>query len=311
MNPHLEVRDFRFFLALAEELHFRRAAERLHVAQPHLSAHIRQLEQRLGLLLFERTSRSVKLTAAGEQFEERARFILNHIEQVAVAARRAAQGSQGKIRIAFATAAGFQILPWILAEYRKRHPLIDIELKTTATDVQIKALIAGSVDVGFVRSTVHTKQIETIVLGQGRMVVALPNSHHLARQKSLTMSDLSSEVFVGLAPGSSAGLQERIVGYCHSAGFEPVFGAYAGDIYSISALVAAGFGVAILPEWVSGSRHSQLVFRLLRDAPLADIALAWLAGNQSVAIAGFCEIARLYAAANPLRESDEYPCPEA
>ncbi|CAN7669536.1 LysR substrate-binding domain-containing protein [Caballeronia sp. LjRoot34] len=293
INPHLDVRDLRFFQAVAEDLHFHRAAARLHIAQPHLSAHIRQLEERLGVQLLERSSRSVRLTLAGEEFLERARFILNQLEEAVAVARRTEEGIQGRIRIGFATAAGFQILPSILATFRKRCPRVEIWVGGVLTDIQIRMLLEGKLDFGFVRPPVAAGRLSTMTLGRAGMVAALPPGHRLLARENLSLRDLSKETFIGFAPGATDRLNERIRMICHEAGLRPDPGLHANDTYSILALVASGFGVAILPEWTASTTQFHVQFKAIKDPTLvADIALAWCSDNAAPAHRLFREIAQ-------------------
>ena len=293
INPHLDVRDLRFFQAVAEDLHFHRAAERLHIAQPHLSAHIKQLEERLGVRLLERSSRSVRLTAAGELFLERTRFILNHLDEAVAVTRGVDEGIQGRIRIGFATAAGFQILPSILAPFRKRCPQVEIWLGGILTDVQIQMLQDGKLDYGFIRPPVMSGRLTTMTLARERMVAALPLGHRLLACERISVRDLSEDTFIGFAAGATDRLNERTRQLCHEAGLQPDRALHANDTYSILALVASGFGVAILPEWTSGTTQFPVQFKPIDDPTLvADIALAWCADNETPAHRIFREIAQ-------------------
>jgi DNA-binding transcriptional LysR family regulator len=292
INPHLDVRDLRFFNAVAENLHFRRAAEKLHVAQPHLSAHIRQLEERLGVRLLERSSRSVRLTAAGEQFLGRTQFILNHLDEAVVVARRTEEGLYGRIRIGFATAAGSQLLPAILTPFRKRCPGVEISIATVPTDIQIRMLLEGKLDFGFVRPPVASSRLATMTLGREGMVAALPPGHLLLDREILSLHDLAEDRFIGFAAGSTDKLNERIRLLCHEAGLQTDPALHANDTYSILAFVAAGFGVAILPEWITRTSQFEVRFKKLDDPTLlADIALAWCSDNASPAHRIFREVA--------------------
>lgn len=303
-NPHLDVRDLRFFQAVAEDLHFHRAAERLHIAQPHLSAHIRQLEERLKVQLLERSSRSVRLTPAGEQFLERTRFILNHLDEAVIVTRRAEKGIHGRMRIGFATAAGFHILPSILASFRKRCPHVEIWVGTFVTDIQIKMLLDGKLDFGFVRPPVTSARLTTMTLGRAGMVAAFPPGHPLLDREHLYLRDLSEETFIGFAPGATDRLNERIRLRCHEVGLQPDPGLHANDTYAILALVAAGFGMAILPEWTSGTTQFKVQFKAIRDPTLvADIALAWCSDNAEPAHGIFLELARSLQSALPVEST--------
>ena len=304
MDPHLDVRDFRFFLALATELHFSRAAERLHVAQPHLSAHLRQLEERLDVRLLERTSRSVRLTAAGKQFAERARFVLNQIDETVTVTRRSAEGRQGKVSVAFISSAGFGILPWVLREFRTLHPDVDVALTESTTELQVQGLIEGRLNFGFVRPPVHSRRINITALAREGLVAVLPPTHPLAGRSPLLLEDLAEQEFVGFAPVAGVQFQEAILSYCRRAGFEPRLATEARDTNSVIVLVAAGFGIAILPEWVKETFRSNVIFKTLHEVPpLVDLALAWLPDDSSPASAAFRKVVDSYVAANPVRSS--------
>lgn len=290
MDPHLDVRDFRFFLAIGEELHFRRAAERLRLAQPHLSQHIKDLENRLGVKLLDRTTRSVKLTHAGAEFLERSKYMLAQIDHMAAAARRIAQGHSGELRIGFTDAVARNILPTILRMLRKNHPNIDIILSCEGTAVQVQKLIEGKLHFGFLRLPVHTRRLRTLSLGREGLVAALPKNHALARKGKILLEDLAREDFIQYSPILGVDFQEHILSYCHRAGFTPRVSFEVENTHTVIALVSAGFGVAIVPEYLKNYVTPNIVFKPLSEIPhVVDIGIAWLPGDPSPIYQAFHE----------------------
>jgi DNA-binding transcriptional LysR family regulator len=288
MNSQFEVRDLRFFIAVAEELHFGRAAGRLHIAQPHLSANIRRLEDRLGVKLLDRTTRSVRLTKAGEQFKERAKYALAQIDEAVACTRLFADGRAGRLRIGFTPAAAFEVLPSILSEFRRNNPDVGLALSYKDTALQIQDLVDGRLDLGFLRLPVHTRRLATLTVAREGVVAAVPRNHPLATRASLLLEDLADHEFIQFASVPGVDFQEHVVSYCGRAGFRPRVAFEASDTHSILAMVAAGFGVAILPEWVRKASYSRIVFKSLQEIPpLVDLALAWIPQNRSPAIQSF------------------------
>ncbi|MGE0004868.1 MAG: LysR family transcriptional regulator [Parvibaculaceae bacterium] len=282
MDPHLDVRDFRFFLAIGEELHFRRAAERLRLAQPHLSHHIKDLESRLGVRLLDRTTRSVKLTRAGAEFLERSKYMLAQIDQMAAAARRIAQGHSGELRIGFTDAAARNVLPSVLRILRKNHPNIDIILFCEGTALQVQKLIEGQLHFGFLRLPVHTRRLRTLSLGREGLVAALPRNHGLASKGKIRLENLAKEDFIQYSPILGVDFQEHILSYCQRAGFTPRVTCEVDNTHTVVALVSAGFGVAIVPEYLKYYATPNIVFKPLSEIPrVVDIGIAWLPGDPS------------------------------
>lgn len=282
MNDILDLRDFRYFVTVAEELHFRRAAERLGIAQPRLSQRIRWIEEALGTRLLDRTTRSVRLTRAGTQFLERARFALAQVERAVATVKTLAEGGGGHLRIGFTSAAAFGPLPDILAEFRRRNPDIAFSLTHRDTVTQIQELLDGRLDFGLVRLPVLTRRLSTLVLMSENVVVVLPQSHRLAALPTLRLEDLAEEGIIQYAQVIGAEFQEQITGYCNRSGFKPQIISELGDTYSVLTMVAAGFGVAILPQWVQQNHHPRLVYRPLAETrPIVDLALTWVTDTET------------------------------
>lgn len=300
MNPHLDVRDFRFFLALGEELHFRRAAERLRIAQPHLSQHIKELEQRLGVKLFDRTTRSVKLTHAGTQFLERVRYVLAQIDDAAIVARRSAQGEQGHISIGVMEPASLRMLPAILQEFHRLYPNVGLSLTNEGTGGQVQMLLEGHIHFGFVRLPVHTRRLNTLTLAREGLVVALPADHRLAGRESVRLEELAGDDFVQFSPVMGVDFQEYAISYCHRAGFTPRVVREAAHTPSLLTFVAAGFGVTIVPEYVRHTAHPRISYASLPEIPpIVDLGLAWLPGDPSPAHRAFRDVVGRHLRENP------------
>lgn len=300
-NPHLDVRDLKFFVAIAEELHFGRAAKRLRVAQPHLSSHTRQLEERLGVRLFNRTTRSVELTAAGERFRERALYTLAQIDEAVSAVRRLGDGIRAQLNIGFTPAASHHTLPWILKELRQIHPDIHINLKYMHTAAQIAGLNEGRLDFGFLRPPVHSTKLTVLPLSREGAVVALPHGHRLSEKKDLRLADFADEDFVHFGDVLGFDFQEQVLSCCHSAGFSPRLAIEAADTYSSIALVSAGYGVAIIPEYVGASPHPMVTLHRLPEIPnFIYLAAAWQTDNRSLASTAFQGVLDAYLKAYPV-----------
>jgi DNA-binding transcriptional LysR family regulator len=295
MNETVGTRDLRIFATVAEELHFRRAAEKLGMAQPHLSAQIRQLEERLGARLLDRTTRSVKLTAAGAHFLERARYMLAQVEEAVASTRLVADGGGGHLRVGFTPAASFEVLPWLIRTFNKVRPDIFISPHYKETAGQISDLLVGRLDFGLLRLPVHTRRLATLVLGSEGVVAALPREHRLAACVPVTLEDLAGEDFIHYAALPGVAFQEHVAGYCNRAGFKPRVVFEAQDTYSILTMVAAGTGIAILPEWATRVEHPEITFsRLDQIPPIVDLALAWVAETPSASMQAFIDVAESY-----------------
>jgi DNA-binding transcriptional LysR family regulator len=291
MKAPLETRELMFYLAVAEELHFRRAAERLRIAQPYLTTRIRRLEERLGLRLLDRTTRSVRMTPAGEKFYERAKYAVSQIEDAIASTKLVAAGRAGQLSIGFTPAAAFDILPRLLRELRRAHPSIGVSLAYKETAPQIRELVEGKLHFGFLRLPVHTRRLNTLVLAREGVVAALPADDRLSQRRSLRLEQLAGRNLIQFRPLPGVDFQEHVTSYCNRAGFSPPAVQDVSDTPSAVALVAAGFGVAILPGWVQQWPHPGVVFKALREIPpVVDLAVAWLAEPPSPAMQSFLAV---------------------
>lgn len=250
-NVSMELRHLRYFVAVAEELHFRRAAERLHIAQPPLSQQIQALEEEIGVQLLMRSKRSVSLTDAGAVFLRRARRILNEAISATDEARRVANGEIGEIRVGYTASLPLSpLLPRILSEYRSKCPNVIVQLQEMFTPDQFTALHNNELDVGFVRYNESDKQIPGLhlrLLRNDPLVMALPIRHPLASAERVTLSQFANERFIAYPENAGADLAVLIRRLCNWAGFTPKVEQAAAEAVTQIGLVAAGLGVAVMP----------------------------------------------------------------
>jgi DNA-binding transcriptional LysR family regulator len=279
------------FAALADELHFTRAAARLHVAQPALTKRIQQLERRLGLRLFVRTRRSVRLTADGEVLLEKARHVLRAAEDLATTARRLSDGELGRLRIGFTPSAPHHVLPVVMQTFRRRHPDISCVLTEASSDEQIRQILDGELDVGILRAPASrpTALVCTTFLEEPYVAV-LPRAHRLATVRAVALADLASEPFVLIARRVVAAIHDQIVAACVEAGFTARVVQEATHIHAVVALVAAGCGVSLLPESAAELGVRDVVCRPLRHTSLRTVmAVAHLRAGNAPAVRAFVQ----------------------
>ena len=270
----MELRHLRYFVAVAEELHFGRAAARLHVAQPALSRQIRSLEEEIGLRLFERDRRRVALTAAGAVFLGEARFLLGHVDDAVEAARRADRGELGSLRIGYVPAVVTTGLPEIVRGFRKRFPGVDVRLQEMNPAMQVEALLGERVDVGFVRGPIHEPALAAQTVLEEPLVAALPSGHRLGRHKRLGLAMLAGEPFVLQARSRGPGSHDHILAICRNAGFTPRV-VQEGSQTDILSLVASGAGVAIVPASLRVIRRAGVLYRPLNERPMTRLDMVW------------------------------------
>lgn len=281
----IETRLLQQFIAVAEELHFHRAAARLNMAQPPLSQAIRRLEQEIGHQLFERTNRSVQLTPAGSDFLITARTLLAMLQEGVERTRRVAQGVDGHLRISFLDLSPYPLVLQALRQFRQAAPQVAFTLSEATTFEQVQGLEAATVDLGFLRAPGRTTpwlRLEKIL--REPIVIALPADHPLATEARVDLSRLADEDFVASPRSLGQGFHDQLVALCRYAGFVPCVAQQARHLQTLAGLVASGFGVALLPASLATSDRHDLVFRALQvDAPEAlqhlDLYMAW---NDSV-----------------------------
>ncbi len=272
----MELRHLRYFLCLAEELHFGRAAKKLHIAQPPLSQQIRQLEEELGLQLFERTKRRVQLTAAGAVFANAMQAVMSQIEQGVQAAQQASRGELGQLVIGFVGSSAYNVLPSILQTFRARFPQVNLTLHELTTAQQQQWFKTGQIDVGLARPPILDDAIECRVLLRESLVVALPETHPLAKRRKVSQSELAKESFILFPRQASPGLYDHIIGLCQQAGFSPHVTQEAIQMQTSVSLAAAGMGIAIVPESLQNLRRTGVIYRPFKEpTPQAEIGAVW------------------------------------
>ncbi|HEX9443030.1 MAG TPA: LysR family transcriptional regulator [Candidatus Binatia bacterium] len=288
----MEFRHLRYFIAVAEELHFGRAAARLHLSQPPLSQQIRTLEEELGLKLFSRNRRRVELTHAGSVFLVEAKRILFQMEHAAKAARRAERGQIGPLVVACGPLAVDTVLPPILKTFRAKFPEVDLVLKESTTHGILEALQEKQADVGLLMPHFNSEALQRQTCLTIPMVAALPASHPLARRRRIRLSELADEPFVLFSPRQAPEFHEHALGLCARAGFTPKIVQEAGQHPSMLALVSAGYGVALVPELDSSATRAEVAFVRLRESwAHMQLGVAWRSSASPV-LASFLEVVR-------------------
>jgi DNA-binding transcriptional LysR family regulator len=293
----VEIRHLRYFIAVAEELHFGRAAQRLGMAQPPLSQQIRRLEEELGVQLLQRTKRRVQLTGPGRAFLEEARKTVAQMSRAAEVAQRASRGEVGRLAIGFLGAATYSLLPAILKVFRSRFPGVEIELNELKSSELIQSLHQGRIHVGLVRMPVNDEVLAVEPILQERLVVALPEQHPLARKPRIAFAELADEAFLAPPRQLATSFHDQLTELARQAGFNLRLGAEASQLQTILSLVAAGMGVTLVPESVTQMGSRGVVFKRLPDPPpTVEIAVAWRRYDASEVLQAFLDVVREIAA---------------
>jgi DNA-binding transcriptional LysR family regulator len=291
----MEFRHFRYFMAVAEELSFTRAAKRLGIKQPPLSAQIRRLEADIGAPLFHRTSRAVELTPAGKLFFEEAKAILEQVDNTKRSVQRRARGEAGELRIGFAGGSYFNpIVLSIIREYRAKFPDVALIPVQTNSVMLIARVEAGEIDIAFVRWLKPAEgDIAFEPLLEEELLAVLPAAHPLARGKSVALAALAKEKFLMFPRKLNLAMNDRIVAACKRAGFKPSLAVEVPDAVSMVALAAAGFGVALVAKSVGQLQLDGVKFLPLSGEHLSfPIRLAYRPDSASSALSSFRQIAR-------------------
>lgn len=283
----MELRHLRYFVAVAEELHFGRAAERLHMAQSPLSQQVRQLEAAVGVELFRRTTRRVELTDAGAAYLAKARGILVDVEVAAQDARRAAHGDVGRLSIGFTGSATYELLPRVARGLRTVLPGVELELHgELLTPRQVEALREHGLDLGFIRPPARDPFLAVEVLRQEKLVAVLPRHHRLADRPRLALADLRDDPFISYPSRFRSVTHDAVIEACARAGFYPTIIQQVQETSTLVAFVAGGLGVALVPESV---RHLQITGASYHEVEgpggTVDLALAYRADDASPVLA--------------------------
>ncbi|OLL72309.1 LysR family transcriptional regulator YnfL [Pseudonocardia sp. Ae168_Ps1] len=292
----VELRQLRMFLTVASELHFSRAAARMHVSQPALSQQVRTLEKALGTPLFDRTSRATELTPAGRVLLEAAPRVLFEAERARTRVVQAAEGSTGLLAVGSVGTALASIAPRILRTVRARFPDLQMQVSQHDTAAQMVALAEERLDVGLVRAAAPTTAVTVEELVAEPLLVVLPGDHPLAVHDTVDAADLAGESFVLWPRPLGAEFFDIITGYCRDHGFSPTIVAEGADIETQLSLVAAGIGVSLQPSYYANLRPPGVEFRPLSGAvPTVALQVAWRRRDRSAAVGHFVEAARVCA----------------
>ena len=286
----MELRHVRYFLAVAEELNFTRAARRVGIGQPPLSQQIRTLEQEVGAPLFRRLAHGAELTETGQAFLPEARALLAQAERALDTARRGAQGRIGRLRVGFTGSAAFcAVMPAALRAFGEQYPAVELCLEEVPTARLLERLLDRQVDAAFIRpGRLDPGEVRVHSLGQEAMVAAVPAGHALARDKTLTLSALAAERLVLFPRKAGPSLFDEIIAACRRAGFEPTLGQEAPQITSVANFVATGLGVSIVPASVAQIQVAGVAYLpIRRSAPVARLALATRREERSTLVRQF------------------------
>ena len=273
-----EIWQLRYFIAVAERLHFGRAAQALHISQPPLSRAIRALEERLGVGLFARTRRRVELTAEGARFLEEARRVIGQLERAVQDLRSMASGEKGRLRVGFVSLADYGVLPGLLKSYKSAHPRVALSLREMLSPEQAAALGSGELDFGLLLPPVSGEAgLEHLVVQRERFVAALPSRHRLARAAGkLSMGELGGEPFVMVPREIAPGLYDIVRGLAARAGIPLNVAQEAIQMQTVVSLVSSGLGVAIVPASVANLGRRGVAYRPLAERhPRLELWLAW------------------------------------
>lgn len=294
----MEFRHLRYFLVLAEELHFGRAAKRLSISQPPLSLNIQQLEASVGARLFERDSRGVRLTAAGRAFQESATALLAQAESARLLAREIEAGAVGRLRVGFVGSMLYRGLPQRLREFQAQYPGIHVALTELNSQEQIDSLLHGELDAGFVHTSRVPDELAATLAHSEPFVCCMPEHHPLTAQDAVALTDLRGEPFVLFSRKASPDYYSRIFDMCAAHGFYPRIRHEVRHWLSVVSLVSQGMGVAVVPAAMARSGMAGAAFRPLADATVpSEVFCVWKRMPDHPARDHFVETVRLAAAA--------------
>ncbi|WP_175696709.1 LysR substrate-binding domain-containing protein [Burkholderia ambifaria] len=299
-DPTPDLRQWRYFVTVADERHFGRAAERLSMTQPPLSQAIRALEEALGVALFVRTKRSVALTAVGAALLPDVRRLLASADALPPLARRLARGEAGSLSLAFVSTADYGLLPSLLRAFGARYPQVRLQLAEATSDVQIDELVAGRIDAGLVIPPVpprHAAGLSYLPVVREPLVVAMPAAAAPdgPEDEPVHLADLAALPLVIFPRRLAPGFYDIITGCYGAVGETPHIGQEAIQMQTIVSLVSAGMGVALVPQSLRNLRRTGVVYRpLAGDAPVVETGLVWRTGDVSPVLAGFIDVVRAH-----------------
>jgi DNA-binding transcriptional LysR family regulator len=289
----MELRQLRYFVMVAEELHFGRAAERLHIAQPALSQQIQTLEGAIGVQLLRRTKRHVELTDAGRLFLEQARLTVMQAEQTAQVAAQASRGAIGRLALGFTEMTLYSVMPAIARAYRARYPEVDLTLYEMCTEEQVRALQSGHIQVGLLHPPLRANDIHISPIFCEPLIVALPDEHALAHLPDVAPAQLAEDMFILFPRDDGPCLYDQIISMCRQAGFSPRI-AYETPLPQTKiGLVAVGVGITLTAASMANLQRPGVVYKSLREpTPELETAVAWRNNMASPVVRGFLDVVR-------------------
>ncbi|MGY4544313.1 LysR substrate-binding domain-containing protein [Pseudarthrobacter sp. NBSH8] len=285
----MEIRQLNYFIAVAEERHFGRAAKRLHMAQPPLSQQIRQLEEQLGVRLLNRTTRRVELTAAGQALLDRGRQIVNAVGTLRADVYQVGQGASGVLRVGFSGSATYGVMPPIVRRAKQVLPGLSLNLHGEMLTPAMEAgLRDGTLDAALLRPPIASQDIEYRIVTREALIVALPSFSALALDRPVAVHELQDQEFISYPPESV--LYRTTAGLCREAGFQPRITQVISETSTMLSFVAAGSGVAILPASVRALQLEGVVYRDIEQAPEVELAVAWRREDRSSLLQSFLDV---------------------
>jgi DNA-binding transcriptional LysR family regulator len=285
----MELRHLRYFLAVAEELHFGRAAARVHIAQPPLSKQIQQLEKEIGIQLFNRTRRSVQLTDAGKVFQREAYKIFESLEKGTLKAKLASRGEAGWLSIGFIGSSTYEVLPSVLRKFRQKYPEVELVLQEIQSSEQNQALQERRIHVSFARFPKMEQGLVFETIYKEHLVVALPESHSLNKKKSLKLSDLADQPFI-LFPHQPSAHAENTIQVFSNAGLPPRIVQTVEEMHTALGLVAAGIGVTLVPSSMKKTQRKGIVYlNLVGPTPVLEMKMGYRENEASPVLSRFIE----------------------
>lgn len=277
----MDIRQLRYFVTLADTLHFGQAAKLLHISQPPLSRQIASLEEDLGVMLFSRTSRQVQLTAAGKHFHEQATRILKSLNKAIQTTQATARGEKGVLSISFTMSAAWNILPPLIKKYRDAYPEVDIQLNEVLPRELNESLLSGNADIGIAFPWLRPSGLEYRKIFSEPLIAVLPSTHPLAERDVIAVEELASEPFITFPAITAPALHEMVIGCCRDHGFEPEIYLETHLQQTIVNLVAEGLGVSLVPASMSKMQLTGSVFKPITKPRLIEQGIIWSASNEN------------------------------
>ncbi len=292
-NQNIELRHLKYFLAVAEELNFGRAAERLNITQPSLSRQIQNLEKELDTILFERNQRQIRLTTPGQIFLTEVEQILARFDQGIRVLERASRGEIGQLTVGFQGSSVYDVIPLSIKAFRDRFPGVEVIMQPMETSLQVIAIAENNLDVGFVIPPITDANLQVEILLQEPLVLALPENHPLAVESEISITALANEPLILASRDRGCGLHEQIFDVYQTAGLRPNVVCAAREMQVMLGFVAAGIGISLLPSHVKNFQRTGVIYRqLIPEAPIAGLGIAWKSNNPTPVLSAFLEIIR-------------------